>query len=70
MSEVYDEKTGKPQPEVLKKHFIQEGLLEEDVALKIISEGEGKGKARLAMGREGGSGRWRQRVREGDGDRI
>lgn len=40
MSEVYDEKTGKPNPEVLKKHFVQEGLLEEDVALRIISDGE------------------------------
>jgi len=38
MSDVYDEK-GKPRPEVLKKHFVQEGRIEEDVALRIIGEG-------------------------------
>ena len=61
MSEVYDEKTGKPRPEVLKKHFVQEGLLEEDVALRIISEGERAGKARkderrVVVVREGDTG--------------
>lgn len=39
MAEVYNKDTSKPQPEVLKKHFIQEGRLEEDVALRIINEG-------------------------------
>lgn len=37
--DVYDAKTSKPKPEVLKQHFILEGRLEEAVALKIISEG-------------------------------
>lgn len=36
---MYDPKTNKPKPEVLKQHFILEGRLEESVALKIISEG-------------------------------
>ena len=39
LGEVYDPKTNKPKPEVLKQHFILEGRLEESVALKIISEG-------------------------------
>lgn len=38
-SEVFDPKTGKPRPEVLKQHFILEGRLEESAALKIISDG-------------------------------
>ena len=67
MSEVYDEKTGKPRPEVLKKHFVQEGLLEEEVAIRIISEGEMERKVRKGEKRVGDSERWRRRVREGDG---
>lgn len=39
MDEVYD-KSGKPQPEVLKAHFIREGRLEESVAMRIINECE------------------------------
>ena len=39
MEEVYD-KNGKPQPEVLKAHFIREGRLEESVATRIINECE------------------------------
>ncbi|XP_015038832.2 serine/threonine-protein phosphatase 2B catalytic subunit 1 isoform X2 [Drosophila pseudoobscura] len=40
MSEVYDdEKTGKPNFDVLRKHFLLEGRVEESVALRIIEEG-------------------------------
>ncbi|XP_041447630.1 serine/threonine-protein phosphatase 2B catalytic subunit 1 isoform X2 [Drosophila obscura] len=40
MSEVYDdEKTGKPNFDVLRKHFLLEGRVEESVALRIINEG-------------------------------
>lgn len=39
MDEVYDRRTNKPRPEILKEHFIKEGRVDEQVALKIISEG-------------------------------
>ncbi|KAK7600906.1 hypothetical protein V9T40_008347 [Parthenolecanium corni] len=39
ITEVYDQKTGKPHPEVLKQHFMLEGRIEEAAALRIISEG-------------------------------
>lgn len=39
LDEVYDRKTNKPRPDILKDHFIKEGRLEEQVALRIISEG-------------------------------
>ncbi|XP_034487814.1 serine/threonine-protein phosphatase 2B catalytic subunit 1 isoform X2 [Drosophila innubila] len=40
MSEVYDDpKTGKPNFDVLRQHFLLEGRIEESVALRIIEEG-------------------------------
>lgn len=39
VSEVFDQKTGKPLTEVLKQHFILEGRIDEAPALRILQEG-------------------------------
>ena len=39
IADVFDSRTNKPKPDVLKQHFILEGRLDENAALKIINEG-------------------------------
>ena len=39
MTDVYDTKTNKPRPDVLKNHFVGEGRLKPDVAMRIVAEG-------------------------------
>ncbi|VBB33209.1 unnamed protein product [Acanthocheilonema viteae] len=38
MEDVYDRRTSKPRSDILKEHFTKEGRIQEEVALRIISE--------------------------------
>ena len=39
VAEIFDARTGKPNHERLKQHFVQEGRIEESAALKVIQDG-------------------------------
>lgn len=39
VAEVFQQGNGKPRPDILKQHFILEGRIDEQSALKIINDG-------------------------------
>jgi len=38
-AEIWDSRTNKPRPDILKQHFILEGRIDEAAALRIVNEG-------------------------------
>ena len=40
MSDVYDEASKNPKADVLRDHFVREGRLEEEVAIRIVRDGK------------------------------
>jgi len=38
MADVYDQRTNKPRPDVIKQHFVGEGRLKPDVAIRIVAD--------------------------------
>ena len=49
LSQVFDGVTGKPKPEAVMRHFVQEGRLEEDAALAILNKATALLRAEMTM---------------------